>query len=73
MKQQQADNCPFNDKNNQNNKGNKMMMPDNGGLDIDGLCKEMQDKARCSETGLWYDKEDVKNMMATMGKTTMPT
>ena len=54
------------------NGNDNIMMPPPGGcnLDIDSLCHEMQTKARCSETGLWYDKKDMDAMRAKM---TMPT
>ena len=33
-----------------------MMLPGSGTpFDIDSLCNEMRTKARCSETGIWYD------------------
>ena len=31
----------------------------NGNLDIDALCTELRAKARCSETGVVIDKDDV--------------
>lgn len=76
MKHQQQAHNEVNDNNNDNhnNKGNNtMMMPDGGDFDIDGLCEEMKAKARCSETGRWFSKEEMKDKMAMMGKTTMPT
>ena len=83
LQQANDDSLSYNSNNNHNEKGSNMMMPDESCLDIDGLCEEMQAKARCSETGqakvrcpetgLWYDKKDMKKMMAMMGKKTMPT
>lgn len=59
---------------NDNNEGiNTTMMPDGDDFAIDVLCEEMKAKARCSETGRWFSKEEMQDRMAMMGKTTMPT
>jgi len=36
-------------------------------LDIDGLCSELQSKAKCSETGVLLTERDVDNVLAGLG------
>ncbi len=35
----------------------------NGEIDVDNLCTELRNKARCSEGGVVVDKKDVEDIM----------
>ncbi|KAI9844249.1 MAG: DNA-binding transcription factor yap1 [Thelocarpon superellum] len=37
-------------------------------IDIDSLCSDMRKKAKCSETGLYFDQEDADIMLARLAK-----
>jgi AP-1-like transcription factor len=44
------------------------MRPDfqDGSLDIDSLCTELRQKAKCSETGVVINREDVDKALANL-------
>ena len=44
-----------------------------GTLDIDGLCQELRQKAKCSETGVVIDKKDVDAALSRRATGNSPT